>query len=52
VLDATEAGSVADGFAALRSGALPRYAAMLASEDAAEGPTAFAERRPANWKGR
>ena len=52
VLDATEAGSVADGFAALRSGALPRYAAMLASEDAAEGPAAFAERRPANWKGR
>jgi hypothetical protein len=25
---------------------------MLASEDAAEGPAAFAERRPANWKGR
>jgi crotonobetainyl-CoA hydratase len=52
VLDATEAGSVADGFAALRSGALPRYAAMLASEDATEGPAAFAERRAPNWKGR
>jgi crotonobetainyl-CoA hydratase len=52
MLDATEAGSVADGFAALRSGGLPRYAAMLASEDAAEGPAAFAERRPPNWKGR
>ena len=52
VLDATEAGSVADGFAALRSGRLPRYAAMLTSEDAAEGPAAFAARRPPNWKGR
>jgi crotonobetainyl-CoA hydratase len=52
VLDATEAGSVADGFGALRSGRLARYAAMLASEDAAEGPAAFAARRPANWKGR
>ena len=52
VLEATEGCSVPDGFAALRSGTLPRYAAMLASEDAAEGPTAFAERRPATWKGR
>jgi crotonobetainyl-CoA hydratase len=52
VLDATEAGSVPDGFGALRSGRLARYAAMLASEDAAEGPAAFAARRPANWKGR
>jgi crotonobetainyl-CoA hydratase len=52
VLDATEGGSVAEGFAALRSGRLPRYAAMLASEDAAEGPAAFAGRRAANWKGR
>jgi crotonobetainyl-CoA hydratase len=52
VLDATEAGSVPDGFAALRSGRLPRYAAMLGSDDAAEGPAAFAERRAPNWKGR
>ena len=52
VLDATEAGSVPEGFAALRSGELPRYATMLASEDAAEGPAAFAARRPAVWKGR
>ena len=52
VLDATEAGSVPEGFAALRSGRLPRYAAMLASEDAAEGPAAFAAQRPAIWKGR
>jgi crotonobetainyl-CoA hydratase len=52
VLEATEEGSVPQGFATLRSGTLPRYAAMLASEDAAEGPAAFAERRPAIWKGR
>jgi crotonobetainyl-CoA hydratase len=52
VLDATETGSVPDGFAALRAGRLPRYAAMLASEDAAEGPAAFAARRPPVWKGR
>ena len=52
VLDATEGCSVRDGFAALRSGTLPRYAAMLASGDAAEGPAAFAERRPPAWKGR
>jgi crotonobetainyl-CoA hydratase len=52
VLEAAEGCSVPDGFAVLRSGTLPRYAAMLASEDAAEGPAAFAERRPATWKGR
>ncbi len=52
VLDATEAGSVADGYATLRSGRLPRYAAMLGSQDAAEGPAAFAERRPPRWQGR
>jgi len=52
VLDATEADSVADGYATLRSGRLPRYAAMLGSQDAAEGPAAFAERRPPRWQGR
>ena len=52
VLEATEAGSVADGYAALRSGRLARYAAMLGSQDAAEGPAAFAERRTPRWQGR
>ncbi len=52
VLDATQNTSVADGFALLRSGRLPRYAAMLSSQDAAEGPAAFAQRRPPQWTGR
>ena len=52
VLAATEDRTVRDGFAALHSGRLPRYAAMLASQDAAEGPAAFAERRPPRWQGR
>ena len=52
VLEATDGQSVQDGYATLRSGTLPGYAAMQASEDAAEGPAAFAERRPPAWKGR
>jgi enoyl-CoA hydratase/carnithine racemase len=52
VLDATQSGSVADGFRLLRSGRLPRYAAMLGSQDAIEGPAAFAQRRPPHWQGR
>jgi crotonobetainyl-CoA hydratase len=52
VLEATEGQSVKEGYATLRSGTLPGYAAVLGSEDAAEGPAAFAERRPPIWKGR
>ena len=52
ILDATQTGAVADGYATLRSGRLARYAAMLGSQDAAEGPAAFAERRPPRWQGR
>ena len=47
----TESLSVADAYARLRSGELPAYQAMLRSEDAEEGPRAFAERRPPRWKG-
>jgi crotonobetainyl-CoA hydratase len=40
------------GFALLRSGDLPAYRRMLSSDDAEEGPRAFAERRPPRWTGR
>jgi crotonobetainyl-CoA hydratase len=52
VLDATAASSVEDGFRLMRDGDLPRYRQMLASEDAVEGPRAFAEKRPPRWQGR
>jgi crotonobetainyl-CoA hydratase len=52
VLDATAALDVEDGFRAMRDGPLPRYHQMLASEDAAEGPRAFAEKRPPRWQGK
>ena len=39
-------------FELLRSGELDSYEAMLASSDAAEGPTAFTEGRPPRWQGR
>lgn len=52
VLHATEAQSVQDAFQTLRAGGLPAYQAMLLSEDAKEGPTAFAEKRAPVWRGR
>jgi crotonobetainyl-CoA hydratase len=52
VLAATAGLDVPDAFALMRSGALPAYAAMLTSEDAEEGPRAFAEKRPPVWRGR
>ncbi len=40
-----------EAFELLRSGELTAYEAMLASEDAAEGPKAFTEGRTPRWKG-
>ena len=53
VLEAMEAGEgrpVDEGLARLREG--ESYRRMVASDDAAEGPRAFAERRPPLWEGR
>ena len=52
VLAATAGLEVRDAFARMRSGDLAAYSRMLASEDAVEGPRAFAEKRPPEWKGR
>lgn len=52
ILAATAGLGVRDGFARLRSGELTAYARMQQSEDAAEGPRAFAEKRPPQWRGR
>ena len=52
VLAATAGLDVRDGFARMRSGDLPAYTRMLGSEDAVEGPRAFAEKRPPTWRER
>jgi crotonobetainyl-CoA hydratase len=52
VLAATEGLGVQAGFEVQRSGRLPHYQAMLDSQDAVEGPRAFAEKRPPIWHGR
>jgi len=41
-----------DAYAELRSGDMELYEQMLVSDDAAEGPTAFAEKRDPQWKSR
>jgi crotonobetainyl-CoA hydratase len=52
VLATTASLDVQDGFRLLRSGDLPSYELMLRSEDAVEGPRAFAEKRAPRWRGR
>jgi crotonobetainyl-CoA hydratase len=52
VLAATAGLDIREAFTRMRSGDLTAYTAMLGSEDAVEGPRAFAEKRPPEWRGR
>jgi crotonobetainyl-CoA hydratase len=52
IVDASETLTVQEAYAALRSGKIPVYDQVLESEDAKEGPNAFAEGRDPIWKGR
>ena len=52
IVAATEGRSVEDGYRALNDGSIAAYDRVLASEDAREGPRAFADGRDPEWKGR
>ena len=52
ILRHTETMEAEAGYQHMRSGAIPSYQAMLQSDDALEGPRAFAEGRAPEWKGR
>jgi crotonobetainyl-CoA hydratase len=52
ILRSTEGLEVEQGYKLMRSGAIPSYRTMLDSDDALEGPRAFAEGRAPQWQGR
>ena len=52
VTRATEGLPLAECYALLRSGTLAAYEQMLNSQDAVEGPRAFAEKRAPMWQGK
>lgn len=52
VVRATAGMTPEQGYAAMRGGQLTTYAAMVSSEDALEGPRAFAEKRDPVWQGK
>ena len=52
VLRETETQDLRTAYRTLRGAGLIAYPAMLQSEDAVEGPLAFAQKRTARWKGR
>ena len=52
VVRATESLGTEECYALMRSGELTAFETMLASEDAREGPRAFAEKRDPVWRGR
>jgi crotonobetainyl-CoA hydratase len=52
IVAATEELPVEQGYESMRTGRIPAYDRVLSSEDAEEGPRAFAEKRDAVWRGR
>ena len=51
ILRKTEDVGIEECYRMLHEGEFEGYQKMMASEDAAEGPKSFAEKRDANWKG-
>jgi crotonobetainyl-CoA hydratase len=52
LVNATEGQTIEAAYTTQRKGDLPHYRAMLRSDDAAEGPRAFSEKRPPRWQAR